>query len=175
MTINLKSLINRLNETCRTSLEAAAGLCLSRTNYDVEPEHFLLKIIETPDSDVTRILHHYEIDLGRLNKDIVRSLDRLRTGNTRTPAFSPRLPRLIQEAWILASIDFGATKIRSGHLILSLLANDDLARLARDISREFTNISLETLNKNFAEITAGSLEDKEATKFSDHIDAWSEK
>ena len=46
MGVNLKSLIARLNATCRGALEGAAGLCLSRTNYDVEPEHFLVKLIE---------------------------------------------------------------------------------------------------------------------------------
>jgi type VI secretion system protein VasG len=162
MNVNLKSLIGRLDNTCRSALEAAAGLCLSRTNYDVELEHLLLKLVEAQDTDLARILRHYEIDAARLAKDIMRSLDRLKTGNARTPALSPRLPQLIQEAWVLASIDYGAAKIRSGHLVLALLASEDLARIARDISREFNNISVESLKKNFAEITAGSAEEREA-------------
>ncbi len=162
MSVNLKSLIGRLDDTCRNALEAAAGLCLSRTNYDVEIEHLLLKLLEAQDTDLTRILRHYEVDQGRLTKDVTRALDKLKTGNARTPALSPRLPRLIQEAWLLASIDHDSAKIRSGHLILALLTNEDTARLAREISKEFGNISAEALKKSLADITAGSSEDRES-------------
>jgi type VI secretion system protein VasG len=160
MNVNLKSLIGRLDDACRNALEAAAGLCLSRTNYDVDIEHLLLKLNEMPDTDLTRILRQYEIDPARLNKDITRALDRLKTGNARTPALSPRLPQLIQEAWLLASIDYGAARVRSGHLLLALLTNEDLARFAREISKEFNNISVESLKKKLPEITAGSSEDR---------------
>jgi type VI secretion system protein VasG len=162
MNVNLKSLINRLNDTGRNALEAAAGLCLSRTNYDVDIEHFLLKLVEAQDTDLARILRHYEINTSRLTKDITRALDRLKTGNARTPALSPRLPALVQEAWMLASIDYNAPKVRSGHLLLALLTNEDLARLAREISSEFSAISVEKLKQNFSEITAGSAEDRAA-------------
>jgi len=163
MAVNLKSLISRLNSTGRGALEAAAGLCLSRTNYDVEPEHLLLKLLEAPDTDIARILRHYEVDSSRVVKDVTRSLDRLKTGNARTPSLSPRLPQWIQEAWLLASIDYGAAQVRSGHLLLAMLASDDLGRLAREISREFNHISVESLKKDFADITSGSAEDREAT------------
>ncbi|HKP85576.1 MAG TPA: type VI secretion system ATPase TssH [Blastocatellia bacterium] len=161
MNINLKPLIATLNDTCRGALEAAAGLCLSRTNYDVEVEHLLIKLVEAGDTDVARIAAHFEIDHARLVRDITRALDRLKTGNSRTPALSPRLPRLIQDAWLIASIEHKTQKIRSGHLILSLLTDDDLARLAREISKEFHRVSVESLGKNFADITAGSAESKE--------------
>src|SRR5882762_11627351 len=163
MAVNLKSLISRLDNTCRAALEGAAGLCLARTNYDVEPEHLLVKLMETSETDLASILRHYEIDHSRLNKDLTRALDRLKTGNARTPGLSPRLPQLIQEAWLLASVDYGAAQVRSGHLLLALLATDDLARLAREISREFGAISVESLKKNLVDITAGSAEAREAT------------
>ncbi len=162
MNVNLKSLIERLNDTSRNALEAAAGLCLSRTNYDVDLEHLLLKIAEAPDTDFGKILRHFDVDQTRLNKDLTRALERLKTGNSRTPALSPRLPQLVQEAWLLASIEYGAAKIQSGHLLLALLVNDDLARLAREITREFSPISVETLRKDLGDICAGSGEDKEA-------------
>jgi len=162
MKVNLKSLVGRLNDTCRSALEAAAGLCLSRTNYDVEVEHLLLKLLEAADTDLARILRQYDIDSSRLSKDITRAIDRLKTGNARTPALSPRIPQLVEEAWLLASVDYNSMKIRSGHVVLALLTNDDLARLAREISKEFTNISVEALRKNLVDITAGTAEDRAA-------------
>jgi type VI secretion system protein VasG len=166
MGVNLKSLIARLNPTCHSALEGAAGLCLSRTNYDVEPEHFLLKLIERADTDLAAIFRRFEINQSRITRDLTTALDRLKTGNARTPGLSPRLPQWIEEAWVLASIDFGAAQIRSGHLLLALLANDELDRLARDMSRQFAAVSVESLKRDFAEITANSMEAREATTLS---------
>lgn len=162
MNVNLKSLVGRLNDTCRGALEGAAGLCLSRTNYDVEIEHILAKILEQNDTDLHKICNHYEINIDRLSKDVTTSLDRLKTGNTRTPGLSDRLPQWFQNAWLLASVDFGAARVRSGHLILALLSNESTARIARDVSREFSHISVESLQTKLPDITADSSEARDA-------------
>src|SRR6516165_143863 len=98
MDLNLKSLIEKLNDTCRDTLESAAGLCLSHTNYEVDIEHFFLKLIEKRDCDFARILAYCESDPTRMSKDLLKALEKLKTGNTRTPVLSPRLVDLIQEA-----------------------------------------------------------------------------
>jgi len=167
MNVNLKSLVGRLNDTSRGALEGGAGLCLSRTNYDVEIEHILAKLLESNDTDFEKILRHYECNPDRVTKDISAALDRLKTGNSRTPGLSDRLPNWFQDAWLLASVDYGAARVRSGHLILALLANDSLARIAREISREFNHISVESLKTKLPDITAGSAEDREATSLSE--------
>jgi type VI secretion system protein VasG len=159
MAVNLKALIDRLNENSRSALQNAAGLCLSRTNYEVEPEHFLLKLLESTDADIARIFRRYEISHARVAKDLAQALDRLKTGNARTPSLSPRLPQWIEEAWLLASVDYNSTRIRSGHLLLALLASDTLARIAREISKEFASISVESLKKDLLSIVSGSSED----------------
>ena len=162
MNVNLKSLVGRLNDTCRNALEGAAGLCLSRTNYDVEIEHILAKLLEQDDTDLHKICNHYEVNIDRLTKDVGDALDRLKSGNSRTPGLSDRLPRWIQDAWLLASVDFGAARIRSGHMILALVLNESYARIAREISREFNHISAESLQTKLAEITADSAEERDA-------------
>ncbi|HEX8247106.1 MAG TPA: type VI secretion system ATPase TssH [Pyrinomonadaceae bacterium] len=167
MNVNLKSLVGRLNDTSRGALESAAGLCLSRTNYDVEVEHILAKLLESNDTDFEKILRHYECNPDRVTKDVAAALDRLKTGNSRTPGLSDRLPNWFQDAWLLASVEYGAARVRSGHLILALLANDSLARIAREISREFNHISVESLKTKLTDITAGSAEDREATSLSE--------
>ena len=108
MNVNLKSLVERLNDVSRGALEGAAGLCLSRTNYDVEVEHILAKILENNDTDLHKIASHYEINIDRLNKDVSTALDKLKTGNSRTPGLSDRITEWIQNAWLVASVDFGA-------------------------------------------------------------------
>jgi type VI secretion system protein VasG len=162
MNVNLKSLVGRLNDVSRNALEGAAGLCLSRTNYDVEVEHILAKILEQDDTDLHKICRHFEVNVDRLSKDVQQALDRLKSGNSRTPGLSDRIPRWIQDAWLVASVEFGAARVRSGHLILALIANDSFARIARDISKEFDHISAETLQGKLAEITADSIEARDA-------------
>src|SRR5271166_477196 len=99
MGFNLKSLISKLNDTSRGALESAAGLCLSRTHYDVEIEHYLLKLLDSADNDFLRILRQFDVDKARLSAELSRSLDKLKTGNARTPAFSPALVKMLGEAW----------------------------------------------------------------------------
>src|ERR1043165_7185355 len=137
MNVNLKSLVGRLNDVSRSALEGAAGLCLSRTNYDVEIEHMLAKILEQDDTDLHKIASHYEVNIDRLTKDVNAALDRLKTGNSRTPGLSDRIPAWLQDAWLSASVDFGAARVRSGHMIVALLSNAGTARIARDVSKEF--------------------------------------
>ncbi len=159
MSVNLKSLIGKLNDTTRAALEEAATLCLVRTHYDVEIEHFLLKLLDASGSDAARIFHHFGVDTSRLQKELERGLDSLKSGNARTPAFSPSLLNMLTEAWTLGSLDFGGTQIRSGYAILALLSNDELARIARDISRELQKIQPEALKRELLAITDGSEED----------------
>ena len=83
--IDLKQLVGRLNEICRRALEAAAGMTLSRTHYNVEIEHWLLTLADRADGDIAAILRHYEIDMGRFITDLNRALEKLKTGNSRAP------------------------------------------------------------------------------------------
>src|SRR5438128_8641264 len=162
MNVNLRSLIGKLNDQTRSALEAAAGLCLSRTHYDVEVEHFLMKLLDASDGDFAAILKQFEVNRSRLATDLTRSLDKLKSGNARTPALSPSLTKMLSEAWLIGSVDYGATSIRTGHAMLALATNDELRRLVVDISREFDKIAGETLRKDFETIVAESAEEAAA-------------
>ncbi len=164
MASNLKGLIGKLNDTSRNALEAGAGFCLSRTHYDIEIEHFLMKLLEVTDSDLQHILKHFAVNKSHLASDLTVSLDKLKTGNARTPVFSPSLVKMLSEAWTIGSLDFGAAQVRSGFCILAIAASQDLARLMREVTREFQKISEETLRKNFWSIVAGSPEDQETAQ-----------
>jgi type VI secretion system protein VasG len=154
--LNLKSLVAKLNPTCRAALEAAAGLCLSRTHYNVEIEHWLLKLADSP--DFTALLPALGVDSARLTRDLMRSLDRFKTGNGGSPALAPSLTDLVREAWALASVEYGATELRSGHLLVALIADDNLKLRATEISPELGKLSGESLVKDFPKLVAESSE-----------------
>src|SRR3954470_24934181 len=103
MGIDSGALIKKLNKTCLNALQAAAGLCLSRTNHSVEVEHWLLKLTEIPGTDLTRLFRHFEVDTSRLLRDLTHALDQFRTGNERTPTLAPSVDQLVRQAWLLAS------------------------------------------------------------------------
>ena len=140
MSVNLKSLIARLNDIMRLALEDAAALCLARTHYDIEIEHVLAKLLDIPGTDAARVFHHFGADRSRLEADVETSLTKLKTGNASTPAFSPTLVQALTDAWTLGSLDFGESLVRSGHFILALLVKEDLRRIAHDISPELDRL-----------------------------------
>ena len=162
MSLNLKSLISKLDDATRSAFEAAAGLCVSRTHYDIEVEHYLMKAIDSSDNDVAYILKQYGIDKSRLTRELERSLDRLKTGNARSPAFSPQLVKMLTEAWTIATIEYDANQIRTGFTLLALLQNDELVRLIRDVSKELQLIPVESLRNDFFTVTAKSREEHSA-------------
>ena len=156
---NLKSLIGKLNDPARSALESAAGLCLSRTHYDIEVEHYLMKLLDSSENDFASIVRHFEVDKSRLAAELARSLDKLKSGNARTPAISPTILKMLVSAWTMGSIDFNAGQIRTGFTILALVADDELRRLVRETSREFQKIEPEALKKDFLAIVATSHEE----------------
>jgi len=158
MGLNLKALIGKLNEPARSALEGAAGLCLSRTNYDVEVEHYVTKLLESTSGDFAAIIKHFEIDKSRLSADLSRSLDKLKSGNARTPAISPTVLKMLTTAWTIGSIDFNAGQVRTGFTILALVSDEELARLINDVSREFQKINADALRKDLLGIVALSSE-----------------
>ncbi len=161
MSVNLHSLINKMNDVCRRTLEESAALCLSRTQYNVEIEHWLTKLLEVNNTDLSAILNHFEIDASRLGRDLTSALDKFQTGNSRAPALAPQVVNLAREAWLLTSLEFGEQKTRSGHLICALLSDDALRRQAIGSAPELEQISTETLSRDYHKITANSSETAE--------------
>jgi len=161
--IDLKALVGRLNEHCRRALESSAGLTLSRSHYNVELEHWLLKLADGTDTDIAAILRHYEADHGRLITDLNRSLDKLKTGNARAPTLSPEIVEAAKQAWLLASIEHGLTRLRSGHLLWAMLADETLARHTRETSGQFGKINADALKRDLLTITRDSAEAATAT------------
>jgi len=160
--VDLKSVVARLSDTGRRQLEAAAGLTLSRSHYNVEIEHFLLKLVETQGSDIAVILNKQGVDAGQAAAQLNRALDKLRTGNARAPSLSPDIVSWLREAWIIASLEAGSNRIRSGHMLAALLADETLARTMRESCPALSALPADAVRKNLAELAAGSDEATQA-------------
>lgn len=156
--LDLKGLISKLNPVCQRALEGAAGLCLSRSNYNVEVEHWLVKLLEQPGNDICLLLKHFEIDQARVLADLTKVIDRFKTGNTRSPMLSPEVCDLIKEGWLTASVDFNEPKVRGSWLLLALLSNESLGRRAVAASDEFRRIAPEVLRQEASRVFTRSTE-----------------
>lgn len=167
MSINLKTLISKLDDTCRHAAERAANLCMARGHYEVDLEHLFLALLEQPGSDFAMIARHSGVSLEQLERDLTAEISRFRDGNTRTPVFSSRLPTLFEHAWLIASLDSHTTRIRSGHLLLALLTQSELVQLAQRASAQFARFKLDEIKHDFARLTRGSCETGESVDFAD--------
>lgn len=170
MAIPLKTLIAKLNQTCRQAAERAASLCMAQGHYEVDLEHLFLALLERPASDFSMVARRSGIEASVLEADLNTEIRGFKNGNTRTPVFSPHLPKLFEHAWLIASLDTQTTRIRSGHLLLALLTEPDLAALARRGSRLFESFRLDALKHDFAALTAGSEEAGQAVALGDGAD-----
>jgi type VI secretion system protein VasG len=159
MATNLRAVIGKLNSTSRNALEGAAGLCLARTNYNVESEHFLMKLLDASGADFAFIARHFGIDKSKLAGELNRSIDKLKSGSARTPAISENVLKMLKEAWTVGSLEFNDDLIRTGYCVLALLNVDELAREINASSKEFQKINADALKKDFAAIVAQSEEE----------------
>ncbi|WP_116136616.1 type VI secretion system ATPase TssH [Trinickia diaoshuihuensis] len=165
MSTPLKTLIAKLDALCLNAATRAASLCLARGHYEVDLEHLLLALIEQQASDIAVVLRASGLSSEVLRTDLERGLERLKTGNTRTPVFSQHLISLFEQAWLIASLDSHAARIRSGHLLLALLTSPELSQFAERMSPVLTRVPTEELKHRFAQATAGSEEAEAAGGF----------
>src|SRR5262249_34278387 len=152
--IPAKSLIGKLNATCRRGMEAAAGLCVSRTHFHVEIEHWLLKLIETPGTDLPIVLRHYNSDVNRVKRELNVALDQFKTGNGRGPDLSFEILDAIREAWVLASLEYGANRVRSAHLLTAILNDRSLGTRIKAAAPELNKLNAEQLQKELGTLLA---------------------
>ncbi len=134
-----------------------------RTNYEVELEHFLLKLLEANNSDLPRVLRQFDVDAGVVQRELTRALDKLKMGSSRTPALSLDIQCALREAWAVASLNFQAGKIRSGYLLAAILLDQQLSHRVRDICPSLANLSAENLLRDLPALIAGLPEDQYET------------
>ncbi len=157
--ISRATLFGKLNPLMFKAAEGAVTFCKLRGNPHVELVHWLFQIVNLPDSDLHRILRHFDVDSARLVRDLQNVLERLPRGASTIEDFAEHLPYTVKEAWMYATLLFGESQVRSGYLVVGLLKNDRLRDVLTRISREFEKVKVETLTEDFARIVKGSPED----------------
>ena len=156
--VDLKPLVSRLNGYCKQALENSAGLCISRGQYEIAVEHMLVKLLDDPQSDIPLLLRQHNIDLGLFKRALDDAIDNMKGGNTGRPVFSPLLLELVQDAWLIASVDLLETRVRSGAILIAFLSRATFYATGgyADMLRALNRVAL---LESFGQSVAASLEE----------------
>ena len=155
--VELKPLVGRLNSFCKQALEDGVGLCVTRGHYEITVEHLLVKLFDEPQADIPLLLRQHDIDAPLIKRGVEQSLEDMRTGNAGRPAFSPLLLELLQDAWLIASVNLHESRIRSGTILLALLARATYYATG-DYATPLRALNRETLIGEFGAVCGASVE-----------------
>ncbi|MER8395695.1 type VI secretion system ATPase TssH [Mesorhizobium sp. M1340] len=153
-----KELVGKLNPLGLRAFKAAADSAKLRGNPYVELVHFIEQLVLSDRSDVQMMIADAGLDASRLTADMTRAVDKLPYGATSIEEFSDHIFHAIQEAWNLATLEFGVEEVRSAHVLLACLKTPVLEGLLSKISGEFDKIDADAVVTRFADVTEGSLE-----------------
>ncbi|MDS1872284.1 type VI secretion system ATPase TssH [Vibrio vulnificus] len=160
--INLSSLIQRLHPIAKVALEDAAALAVSEKANEVQIEHYLLSLLERPNSDFDVLLSHFDCSENLLRQSVRSTLDTNAKGNGSKPVFSALLIEWLQESWLVSSLDLSETQIRTGALLLTLVSNP-LRYGQHGYASILEAVNPDSLKRNYAELTSHSIEARVAT------------
>ncbi|EIS3745588.1 type VI secretion system ATPase TssH [Aeromonas hydrophila] len=159
--IELPVLVERLNPICRHMLEEAAALCVNHQGAEIRIEHLLLKMLETPLSDVRQILKVAEVEVEELKTLLQPSAADNGYGQG-YPSFSPMLVEWLQDSWLLASAELQHAQLRSGVMLLVLLMTPQ-RYLPGSVTRLLAKVNRELLRQQFDEWVKESAETQVTT------------
>ena len=149
----------KLNALAYKAIEGATVFCKMRGNAFVELQHWLVQILNTPDSDLHRIVRHYNLDASALAADLTNALDRLPRGASSVSDISQFIDTAVERGWVYGSLMFGDRQVRTGHLLLGLLKTPSLRGALMGISRQFEKVHADDLAAKFSSILKGSPEE----------------
>jgi type VI secretion system protein VasG len=156
--ISRAALFGKLNPTLYKAMEGATVFAKLRGNPYVEFVHWLNQLLQLQDSDLHRLVRHFDCDAGVLAADVTRALDRLPRGATAISDISPHIEDSIERAWVYGTLMFGDMQVRGGHLLVGMLKTAPLRSLLLQISPQFQRMHLDTLSEQLHALTAGSPE-----------------
>jgi type VI secretion system protein VasG len=157
--ISRGALFGKLNSLLYQAIESATVFCKMRGNPYVELIHWLQQVLQLQDSDLRRIVDHFDIEVGHLAADFTKSLDRLPRGASSVSDLSSHLEEAVERAWVYGSLMYQSSQIRSGYLVIGILKSRALRSELLGISKEFDKIKIDTLVDQLDKIIGGSPED----------------
>jgi type VI secretion system protein VasG len=152
----------KLNPLAYKAIEGAHVLCKLRGNPHVELQHWLYQIFHAQDSDLHRIVKHYELNAAQLVADLTASLDRLPRGASSVTDMSTSIDTAVERGWVYGSLMFNDNKVRTGYILIGLLKKDSMKNTLFALSKQFERIKLDDLIDRFGSLLASSPEQSQS-------------
>ncbi|XQW83475.1 type VI secretion system ATPase TssH [Thalassotalea piscium] len=156
--MTLSKLVEKLTPACRQSLEAAASICHSRSQFTVEIEHWLVALLDKNLDDLRLIMASFSVDDSVLMQQLQQGLEKLKTGNSASPSLSPHIVNLLRQTWLNTTIEFNDTQIRSAYIIYTLLNDDSLSALISRSAKELIKVDAAQLLHAWPQLSSQSNE-----------------
>ena len=156
--ISRVALFGKLNKLGYQAVESATVFCKMRGNPYVEVVHWMHQILNAQDSDLHRIIQHYDLDPGAIASQITRALDMLPRGATTISDLSEHLMDAMERGWVWGSLLYSSNQVRTGHLLLGMLKTPPLRNILQSMSPELGKIGPDDLADHFMAATDGSPE-----------------
>jgi type VI secretion system protein VasG len=157
--ISRTALFGKLNSVAYKAIEGATVFCKLRGNPYVEVAHWIHQILQLQGSDVHAIVRAFNLDPGKIARDVTETLDRLPRGATSISDLSPHIEDAVERAWVWATLKYGDAQVRTGYVVLAMLKTATLRNVLLSITREFEKIKPEQLTDDFANIVKNSPEE----------------
>lgn len=145
MSTELRTLILRLDAESRAAMERAAELCAQSTHFSVDPEHLLAELLRDADGSLARLLAGFKLSVPRTREQLQQALERLKRGNGGTPVLSEHLPPLLEQAWVIASMQLGESQISAGCVLLAALESGSMRGLLLESAPNLLQIPRDAL------------------------------
>src|SRR5579859_3650438 len=156
--ISRTALFGKLNSLAYKAIESATVFCKLRGNPYVELVHWIHQILQLQASDLHCIVRAFNLEPGRVARDVTEALDRLPRGATSISDLSPHIEDGVERAWVWATLKYGDSKVRTGHVFLAMLKTAALRNVLLSVSREFEKVKPDQLADDFESIVKSSPE-----------------
>ncbi|HEX2553134.1 MAG TPA: type VI secretion system ATPase TssH [Microvirga sp.] len=157
--ISLEAVTGKLNRVGYESFIQALRHAKSSGNRNLELAHWLFHLLQKERTDLALTLDHFKVDRARLLSDLGGVVEGFRKNETEMPSVSNTVVDLLDRGWHYATLFFGETQIRTGHLLASALKSPEMRRTLTGLSREFGKVSPDVLTGEHRTMWAGSEED----------------
>ncbi len=143
--ISLETVTGKLNRVGYEAFIQALRHAKSFGNRNVELAHWLFHLLQKNDTDIALTADRFKLDRGKLMADIAKVVDGFKKNETEMPGMSNVVVDMLDRGWHYATLFFGETQIRSGHVLLAILKSNELKRALLNVSQEFSKIPVDAL------------------------------
>jgi type VI secretion system protein VasG len=157
--ISLESVTGKLNRPTYDAFIRALRQAKSAGNRNVELAHWLLHLLQQDRIDLTLSVDYFKLDRGKLMDDLDRAINGFRRNETEMPGISHTVVDILDRGWHYATLMFGETQIRSGHLLVGALKSVELRRAFTVLCAEFSKLNADLISSEHRQIWTGSEEE----------------